>query len=723
MSTPFPDILKSYNALETALSNKSIEEGIKLIDPIATTIYYPNDRKLLEPILYVYLYVYWFAWNGFNISEIKNNSANCDFTILTTGETPSRNYFVKLVKQNNDISKPNDPSAVDHPIIDSINGIILNKIATGENANYVMKFIDAFQTTFDRNNKTWSSLINYKTVPQLKPEMYMRNADGSSFNYNQPNNIVDGYACISEMISGESLYNIIASTTDWTNWMSAYRAFYEFLITVGSEYGMMHNDLHSGNVFYDTVTGTIRIIDYGRMYFEKFMTNTDPIVVENIDRYSVKLLPNKYANRTPLNSYSTFIKTYFTRFLQSDVKHGSLYLGIIGDIITVSCNILRDIYDKPTAANDTNSDCYKFKQLQKIFPVQMTKTKGGTNWYIIPVDYKNYDAEFTNFKRQLGEYYTNDNDNDNDTDTKKYNALLCIYEGMLYLKIMLLFFIKKQLWIFTRPYTLNKDRTQYWINRDHLHLYGFMAKFGCQIIMKKNMYNAFLKYFKSTLTKLNATDPEIFTLFGLQTFLKSTRGGRKKSRRHRKKQRGSGTPDGPSVIPVPDEYKGFLPENRYPPQPVVLSIDYNTIECEIATPIMLIENISDTEIEAENTIIGSVDNVNDIINMNELTDLEISKLLPQSIKSKIPMIETLKREVQANKPESVVGSAYHVGITANGGKSHHKTASAASAPLYKKTDAKHENRCIYVGARGGKYVKVRGEFVSLKKFASKKPKK
>lgn len=633
--------------------------------------YLYHDSTYMEPKLYLYLYTYLFFWNFTQSTPIIKNSVNAYFTIIEThtedsdptsvvntklmppfypyssesrvevdvdqstiilqpskfyesakaaakSTTPAKYYFVKLVKQDrqayNDKNEKID-GQYDHPILDAVNGSIVNSLANLDESikPYVMTFIDAFQTTFtpsDKNNPNgiWNTYENCLDMPQT--------IENKGF---------DGYACISNYIEGRSVADIILpknpSNDDpiYANWINLYSNFYQFLITFGCKYGMMHNDLYLANIYYDLNTKSLKLIDYGRMYFQKYIDEPNIDINNFVKLYHKKLWPS-VSNQLPnllQPEYTNFIQNmgYFykqnfnPRRIQTPTGN---YVGIIGDIITLTCNLFRFMQIIPDKYGiDILKYNYAITDLETKFPVNIILNNDGNIFtpdkYVFKTN-TNFDEEYIEFEKIISVLAT----------SKIKDFYISIYEGMLYLKILLLFYINN-----IQP---EADLTST-LTIACAEINSVIHKVSFHIMMEQTKYEKFLEYFILIFTTNDNNQVVKEKLFGLKTMfgLPSSTGGRKKSRRG-----------------------GYKNITREP---------------------------SDNTQVPDISELGPNERYNKFMNPDETDD-----------------------------------------STQTAGKRHHNHK---TAPVYKKTPEKHENRCIYVGARGGKYVKCKGEFVSLKKFLSK----
>lgn len=110
----------------------------------------------------------------------------------------------------------------------------------------------------------------------------------------------------------------------------------DMLMFMGTQYGMIHNDLHTGNVFYDVKTKTLRLIDFGRMFIAKANT---PDVFAQLRK---ELEKQGLWTNGKYRSYNDFMYVQNKNIMTWPNKAGK-YLSCLMDYITLSMNMLVDI--------------------------------------------------------------------------------------------------------------------------------------------------------------------------------------------------------------------------------------------------------------------------------------------------------------------------------------------------------------------------------------------
>jgi hypothetical protein len=313
------------------------------------------------PFFITSCFIYTFPWkNNNSYKAIKDgllyeNSANCKFTIANINH---KNTFIKVVN----IDSNGTP---DYIIIDIMNCILLEILyektkldphtLLGTNipdifTNYTLTdFVNKFETSFSSYSTT--SHWNYNNLMKKK---YLYNSfcqNKSSDNYDEKCHIY-----MTNAINGtpETLYALfenykqnqqIASTI--IKYLNSLKHVYNYIYFMGFHFGFLHNDLHQGNLLFDTYIEKITIIDYGRNYIGYFYENSN-IYIDNCVKNYYKILNYQtvYPHKPFPNSYKDMIDNYENGFtLRSIVKStNNGYMTHILDIITLSLSTLYYLY-------------------------------------------------------------------------------------------------------------------------------------------------------------------------------------------------------------------------------------------------------------------------------------------------------------------------------------------------------------------------------------------
>ena len=144
-----------------------------------------------------------------------------------------------------------------------------------------------------------------------------------------------------EAINGFPLGSI---TTDESKFLSAclvFPQFFEFLTTMGLNYGLIHNDLHLGNIFYDITANKLKLIDYGRMHIAAYDETNKAAALKNTFLKMIEKNLSDYAVKPSLSIYGAFLqrKNPYLKGRKHSVKPTHIYTTCIFDVITLCVNM------------------------------------------------------------------------------------------------------------------------------------------------------------------------------------------------------------------------------------------------------------------------------------------------------------------------------------------------------------------------------------------------
>ena len=211
---------------------------------------------------------------------LNSTSVNCEWCILKDI------LYIKAIGQKAGQKKG------DHPFIDIINGIVLNKIAP----EISMQFIDCFYAYKDGSNLLLNPQIgthdNCKQCIDTQCINVLKGYRGLGFNPNATFQSVSTMEKVSVIISkaihGSPLNQFIASITDNDSLGKVLFVLNTFIMEYTRLYhlhGIMHNDLHFNNIYYDTINNKLIIIDYGRMTISSMKSLSIPL----LDKFNVEI--------------------------------------------------------------------------------------------------------------------------------------------------------------------------------------------------------------------------------------------------------------------------------------------------------------------------------------------------------------------------------------------------------------------------------------------------
>jgi len=299
-----------------------------------------------------------------NNGILIENSLNCKYTLAEiTNTTTTEKLFIKSV----DLSPDNDDIKID--IISCILfEYIYNLIKQNPNNNFAKSITDLSDyvaifkgaipsfTFLDKWN--YNSILKYYNTDKchiLKENFNHKRNE----NYIYITNSVNNPDTIITMII--NFQNDIEKTKNNANIITYFNeisSIYNFIYYYGSQYGYLHNDLHSGNLLLDTIKNKIIMIDYGQNSFGYFYENDDEIVNGYVKNY-YKLLNYDddditYKNMIDLNFTD---KNNLISIIKS-IKNNS-YMTYILDLITLSLNLLYSYRIFIQLKTSANNEIYK----------------------------------------------------------------------------------------------------------------------------------------------------------------------------------------------------------------------------------------------------------------------------------------------------------------------------------------------------------------------------
>lgn len=286
-----------------------------------------ND-PYLTTCFWTLIYVYRFQ--KYTITELNRNSANCMFFIqdvIDSLEGSQKTLFVKLVDYE---------SKYDDVLVDNINGFILSRdsvvLANGYKKHF-LNYVDSFLSIKSENFWALSKLNN------AAPDKSLMSLVQSKLPSKLPTDYKLAHVSIFGAINGISMDDILykKNRLSFSNQNKEFTKFhlkviremyrcFRALETLGHSIGLVHNDLHFGNVFFDMDEHVVKLIDYGRMYIAKYEHHDDIGLTSFITREVMRnCCPDKY-----VSNKSTTYKFYMNDF--PFLKSG--YLGHYSDLIT-----------------------------------------------------------------------------------------------------------------------------------------------------------------------------------------------------------------------------------------------------------------------------------------------------------------------------------------------------------------------------------------------------
>ena len=207
--------------------------------------------------------IYSMKWDDvYDVTGFRKASSNCLFAKLNfMHKNYSLPFFIKIVPVKSVMR-----GEVDNPLIDSVNGKILHLLIGSIPNDATQKKIREHTIMYETS---FNSIIKANGTLPLK-EMTNMHSPTCPFSVTFDDRQDSVFASIFEYIPGVSVMDLMKDDNipDGRELMiGLLPEFWETMSILGMNYGMLHNDMHSGNVFYNYTLGKLVLIDYGRMTF------------------------------------------------------------------------------------------------------------------------------------------------------------------------------------------------------------------------------------------------------------------------------------------------------------------------------------------------------------------------------------------------------------------------------------------------------------------------
>ena len=298
--------------------------------------------------LWQVLFISQFVWKGSvseeNVIPLVHNSSNCSFGVVSVErkkddragqrETVQREtLFVKFVNTYTSVTGARYVE-VDNPVVDVFICKALKEIIDEYRPclrEHFMTFVDCFATM--RYKDTWD-LYMYADLDNGVSPLVINDWYKYSWAY------TPCVATVFQNINGISMGKMTPSDLI-QSLRKGFPVFFKRLVALEMEYGFLHNDLHTGNIFWDYDTQTFRLIDYGRSYIDKYMNgNVRKEVTESLFKMGLDMPPDAARN---LGNERDMVRFFNTSGYMHYNPHISeyCYCAVIWDMMTMCSNIVR----------------------------------------------------------------------------------------------------------------------------------------------------------------------------------------------------------------------------------------------------------------------------------------------------------------------------------------------------------------------------------------------
>ncbi len=312
---------------------------------------------------------------------LTKSSVNCIHSVILFRDSLNEKHF-KFIKV---VPYPENGIRNDCIIFDIINGFIFNLICLSDSS--ISEHITTYDCSFLSYYYSETDDINYWDYHKL---LFLEEHYGIKTNIYSPYNPCDdneefrriltkkeiipepsskcykkAYICCIDAVRHIDIYDLFfikIITHNETYYIEIFdliltekfKKFFNFLLKIGINYGFHHNDAHISNIIYDLEKQEIKLIDYGRSIFGKFINEeSDEInsyLINEIDKLNLKLNPSYSSLLDVLETYKDLYDESKRTglFKQASLINSSYkksdgitycYPMVIFDLICISCNL------------------------------------------------------------------------------------------------------------------------------------------------------------------------------------------------------------------------------------------------------------------------------------------------------------------------------------------------------------------------------------------------
>lgn len=382
---------KTSQELYKKINNMKSEEIVRLFN-----LYFIDKRKYGQYSAWSVIFA--LKWSKISPPSVpESNSANCSFSIMEVTDDAPHKLFIKYV--------PMHVFDVDNPLIDNMNGKFLESIAVKEDKvrPHIMKYVASFASAVVDNGLGYiydwpiMDMVNVKSFACPFGNLYNKNAFLAMESYISIFEAIDG-KCISDAIRSKRIRDVLEGLPD----------FMESFHLLGLKYGMLHNDLHLGNLFLENGTNKLVMIDYGRLTFPN-----DVVSKSAITSYEKNETMKHFLEEIALYNDLT---ADLTKSIKS--KDSNIYITHMFDMATLCANLHYEI----SHVNNAEWEWY-----DTFITFKIDKYERSNTLIIIP---KSKDELITNFIASIQNIQTN---------VRKFkDAIMAIAEGLFVFAYVLL---------------------------------------------------------------------------------------------------------------------------------------------------------------------------------------------------------------------------------------------------------------------------------------------
>lgn len=407
---------------------------------------------------------YALKWTGISdVSDFQQNSAHCMFAKLTVSyKKQDLTFFIKAAPRDMVMTR-----RIDNPMTDSVNGKILQQLSQAVRNADIKRHTIMYETSF--NCTTVFDDTRQQDILPLHRMMDIDHEDCPfSLSFHRKQDFV--FASVFEYIPGESVSDILKKDANGIHKiLNSLSDFWQTIGMLGMDFGMIHNDLHAGNVFYNTELHKLMLIDYGQMTF--------PYEIQDVIRAQLDDIVKNEAwhNNIKPVTYAHLIGGRTIAY--KDLAH--FYTTHILDLATFMTNVYYYMCKTLDQQWHFFDELIKFDGNDDMIQVNLNITSCITEWYnaMLAVD----NAEFLSASEK--------------------HSMHLIGEGMFFLSMIMIHVFSEKGWINSHVQKLNMSREilanakiMHWgfqVNQNIVHKYVNTTKI-CENLLKElsNMKNS-----------------------------------------------------------------------------------------------------------------------------------------------------------------------------------------------------------------------------------------
>jgi hypothetical protein len=327
----------------------------------------PNRTQLdyTQRFIAAWPVIYSLKWTEISdVSGFEQNSTHCRFAkLFVSHNKQNMSFFMKIAPRDMVLMQ-----MIDNPMTDSVNGKILRRLIQAVPDNETKRKLQAhtimYETSFN------CPITKHDSLP-LQKMAHLDNEE-CPFSTHFPRQQKFEFASVFEYIPGESVSDLLEEDPNGMyRLLDSLPEFWEAMGVLGMDYGMLHNDLHAGNVFYNSRSQKLVLIDYGQMSFPDEIQNT---IGESLNDIAEN---EAYRNKIKPLSYQGLIG----KRVVATKKDAHFYTAHILDLATFMMNVYLSMSMSLEPKWQFFNELIKFDQDGEHMQINLNVASCITEWY------------------------------------------------------------------------------------------------------------------------------------------------------------------------------------------------------------------------------------------------------------------------------------------------------------------------------------------------------